>query len=1133
MKRILSVLMLMFISAGIFNLYSQDESTEFIFTAFPSMPEIGDRQVHIQLLTEYGGEVRVEVIGTDIVKTGNVQPKVPMVISLDAADAIPFFPIDEDYTVPPSQIYKRAIRVSADFPVMAQVFTDFPSNGEAFIPLSTKYLGKNHLVSHLPAPANDTLKPAFVAVTSAFDDSQVTFRVGGKFDTYIEMDNGLVVEYNETVKYTLAKGDVLYMVAKGPEADLTGSTILSSKPVAVQAGNFCASLSDNGDCDLLTEQLLPMNTFGDTYFVPFFPGSNLSRELHLFPKVPNTSLFKNGNLLQKLNKVGGLGGYHKIPNSQMENSPITITGDRQISAVLYASDNKTGVDFRGAGQLQLVPVEQFKKEISFADNEYYDTKQLYIIYKSDNPNEIPEDVQFINHADPNKIWKSLNQIVQPVDSFPSENYPGYYFTIIPINNNLSMDFRSENPMMGYVFGNASGKFSASAALFQEWEDLSAYDTIPPVVEFYCEGGKLKGTVTDEHDSSSKLGVVRMDPTNSYNFEFYYEEFIIGEDPETDWWLEVLDTTLPAQAHLVFRDRSGNSLDTTVIYYPDNFTSTPPEADFGVLVKGSESEEISLEIENLDENPLIIEDLFFEDADAPFSIVNDFNFPIEIDSGQKFTLDIAINTENAGNFETNLILALPICRERTIPVRAVIQPDGLLFMDNNLGRVLYHEEYVTEMIVSNNSDTERTLVSIEHTNEQNNNVLDSMGNIIGRILEMEPPSLPMVMIPGESLEIQMTFIPYKYGEIQIPVTLTFDNGDEITAMLIAFCVPSLDVRPMAANMYFRKHKVYYPRFDTSSVIDYKPAVIDENEMFLYNPTADEVTVQTMAWQNSSEFSIISFKTVKNGDTLQFGQTDAIKKPIPPESYIGSEFLFYPEKAGENYVKEVEAIFDNGSVFNFMLHGVGVTPNPQFEDFDFGEIKQDNIAEGQFAITNKTGNFSAPLTIYGFYSVEQGEINIEEDSFGTKGFRLKESWHSNLEFPVVLDPGEKITPVVEFNAVGTGYREAYLGVITDSEENLQIKISAGILTGVVDKAEGIVLKSIKYSNSVEVEIESELSGSMDYKIYDLNGAAICTGSFELHGGYSSKTINCSVPVSGKYFAEFRIGGKILTGTFTVSK
>jgi hypothetical protein len=119
------------------------------------------------------------------------------------------------------------------------------------------------------------------------------------------------------------------------------------------------------------------------------------------------------------------------------------------------------------------------------------------------------------------------------------------------------------------------------------------DLFPPEPHYRLNGsGKCYRAETyvvdqpqDDDTVRSNMGVIYFNKKSSYNFEFHNDDFVPGETDSVNWYVDVMDMSLDAQAVITFTDRAGN--DTTIIveYKARKMKVTPSLHNFGYVPVG--------------------------------------------------------------------------------------------------------------------------------------------------------------------------------------------------------------------------------------------------------------------------------------------------------------------------------------------------------------------------------------------------------------------------------------------------------------------------------------------------------------------------------------------------------------------
>jgi hypothetical protein len=93
----------------------------------------------------------------------------------------------------------------------------------------------------------------------------------------------------------------------GGAANLTGSTVIANKPVAVFAGNECAQVPVGRTfCDTLLEQMIPTNKLSSEYFVAATKGAELAGSdlVRVIATQPGTVVTRDGVVVATLVNIG-------------------------------------------------------------------------------------------------------------------------------------------------------------------------------------------------------------------------------------------------------------------------------------------------------------------------------------------------------------------------------------------------------------------------------------------------------------------------------------------------------------------------------------------------------------------------------------------------------------------------------------------------------------------------------------------------------------------------------------------------------------------------------------------------------------------------------------------------------------
>jgi hypothetical protein len=164
---------------------------------------------------------------------------------------------------------KGAYEITSDVPIAAYQFSPLhyqASNGEfsytndASMLLPERVLTARYMVAAFPS---FDVMPGFAAIVATEDGTEVTIHATAR--TAAGAIPALSPGQDGTI--TLDRGDVFQLLsAPSASADLTGSTIDASAPIAVFGGHSCTNVPlANPSCDHLEEMLQPVETWGSEF----------------------------------------------------------------------------------------------------------------------------------------------------------------------------------------------------------------------------------------------------------------------------------------------------------------------------------------------------------------------------------------------------------------------------------------------------------------------------------------------------------------------------------------------------------------------------------------------------------------------------------------------------------------------------------------------------------------------------------------------------------------------------------------------------------------------------------------------------------------------------------------------------
>lgn len=158
---------------------------------------------------------------------------------------------------------------------------------------------------------------------------------------------------------SLQQGNVFYLRADAPEGDLSGTTVVASRPVAVLSGHTCAYVPDGIDyCDLAYEQQQPLSRWGSTFMMVPSAGRPGGDVIRILAHEADTSVYSNGQRIATLMP----GEVHDV----LRSNPTLISTSKPASVAKFAracAFDQVGDDCLGdPNLLMLEPIGRWARE---------------------------------------------------------------------------------------------------------------------------------------------------------------------------------------------------------------------------------------------------------------------------------------------------------------------------------------------------------------------------------------------------------------------------------------------------------------------------------------------------------------------------------------------------------------------------------------------------------------------------------------------------------------------------------------------------------------------------------------------------------------------------------------------------
>lgn len=1004
------------------NLGASNYGKEFYFTLHPCWENgNGIKEIKVYVSSYTTTEATLEISGKAFIQKKVVNANETTEFDLSPGLALCYQKSHDEPPQPDAVFRQFGIHLYSDLPVIVYCIAKFDNASDGFLVLPVGTLGTHYIVSSYMDPSDNSSQwfPSYTSIVSAYDDNEVTFVLGGNFNT--ETTSGMV--HSNLYRKHLMKGDVWLIASKGSGADLSGSIINSTKPVAVISGSYCSNVPINtNSCGYLIEMENPDKLWGKQFFVTNFAKRNHNSYIKIFARQSKTNIYRDGVLIGNILTPGGVEGVGFI-NMRADGDParpIVISSDKPIQVVQYNTGYEDDQVSTSPFQMVLTPCEQMLNELHFntpgiVSNSSFPEHYFNLCYSANDDGTMPNDLLFGKVIRNQIIWSQLKSI----DPYPGEEFKVQYNGKRYFSKKLTLPedgvyrFSSANPLAGYLYGiSENTSYGYPAAVGLNLLDKNDYQPPDPKWTQECNGSVLDGTVTDLPDDDkirSNLGMILFHIGESYNYLFRSEKFIPGETRTTSWQLIVKDPTKDARALITFTDRKGN--DTTIIveYTATKIKINPSFIDFGLMKKG-EVKEIKFWIINESEiHTFFVSDFKLKNGNTGFKII--LSMPsIKIKPRDSAEFKIQFTATEEGEFWDSIAVG-DICITNYYSIAyakvasAIIEATNVQFNDVTIGKKTVQTAYIIN----------KGLVPLYVTGYRGPNNKEIFEENFRREIS---PQNKLVINPGERFSYSIIFSPKeeRYYEDYI----VFENDAKIIDSTCFINGRGVKAGLVANSYNWGKRRISRDTKPEFYVSPYPPDNSDE-VIKLENSGTEKVIITGL--------EIISDI---NGSAFIFDRKKLDYLEIPAGSSTLVPVWFHPEKTGEH---KLILRYKNSanSETETVLTGIGTLPKALFPNvnFDSSIINDDTKPViRNVKIFNENCNYCDKLTIKDLKPLPKEEsIGTDGINYSQEGFLFNKD---SLHLPVEIIPGDSLVFPAMFVPQTIDPVKVELQTISDAEE-----------------------------------------------------------------------------------------------------
>ncbi len=973
----------------------------FIFTVPPCIESDSpfDNKVLLYVSSPYKTWININVDAANLRFSTQISANQTEIIELPANDVVPYSKglIDIENNTKTFEDY--AIKISAENPISLVASVRFNQSSDAFtvIPqeaLSTEYVLSSYNDASEYYPSISSLS-SVSGVVAPYDNTKLEIIIGGNDQTVVPGFN----KSGDTLRAVLNAGDVYMLPTVRNRADLSGTLVKSTKPVAIVTGNQNANIPlENGKSDYIANMELPTYTWGKEYLVPYSEERNFSPVIRVYAKEPNTDIYINGALYATLDcetrQIDNAFIETRIYNDNQEKSAAYIRSNKPISVTMYntgvAEDGlpeKSG----GPNAVSLAPIRQFQKYIMLPMIENYDS-YTYDKYKMSLllPEQIDLSEVMIGVKDNNDIsWQALTSYVtlnKSDDFFPTVNAETYKLYDLDLNISQAFYIKSDLPFMAYIRGTSKHEAYSLAATYGLKSDKSE-DHMSPIPYWTMDcNGDVSGTVTDmpeEMDKASCLGqpILFLDSTENYLLD--YDDITTTAVRSINWYLRIKNPNLRAFAKIMFYDRSGNDTIIRINYDPVVLTFIPEKVDFGILESGEETE-TEIELKNNSKITAVIEDVMLKEISEGFELL-DFSTPFSLPAGESVKIKLKFTADEPGEYIDSVGVKDTCKSFFALKAVSTIGYAKIAADECDLGDILAGKKAEQKVKIYNRGTTDLKIHDFK--SPYNSDILIE--------LPKTPSPADPIIIKGNS-HINMTVkIEYptmgEYKDSVVFYSNSIPEADSVTYINAFSIQPGI----LSKNYDFGRKTKGFEYYAAGQGIKIK------------NTGNTSITIADVIQENDNSDGVFKFDKSLACKTIETG--DSIFLPVK----------FKPTDIKE-YSLDLKYKLSDGSISKSItkLSGIGVYAKLESysEEIDLGvalinnsaDIKKKTVTIKNLDISD--WKFADRVIISGLEPVDNS-LGLGKDNFSRNGFAID---NSDLSFPKELLPGENLSFTVYFRA-----------------------------------------------------------------------------------------------------------------------
>lgn len=272
--------------------------------------------------------------------------------------------VDQDFRLNQTELSTKGILISADEEVVVYGVNRELWSDDGYLALPTDVLGKEYYtVSYSPS-----YYYCEFAVIGVHNHTRVHIKLPNHPNITVNF-RGHVYHKNQWINVTINRFSTLEINSVG---DLTGTHIISSKPVGVISGNKKTIVGHGKSRDHLTEMLLPVQAWGKNFATVPIPDRHVGDNFRFVASKDNTHVSVSGVIDGKPFTdnfvIQHAGGYvQKHYSSKLYSH---VNSDQPMAVYQFSVTQTSHTDQADPSLITIPPIEQYAADYTFTTPEY-------------------------------------------------------------------------------------------------------------------------------------------------------------------------------------------------------------------------------------------------------------------------------------------------------------------------------------------------------------------------------------------------------------------------------------------------------------------------------------------------------------------------------------------------------------------------------------------------------------------------------------------------------------------------------------------------------------------------------------------------------------------------------------------